>query len=96
MANTETSVKKSKPQNEYLTWQQNYNLMITLVALELNKEKDLNKILQHENTKFYKNIHPKLAPTYKGGKDKPTPKTLKNNIKSFQKKYQEYKKELDF
>lgn len=94
--NIETQSKNIKPQNEYLIWQQNYNLMIALVALELNKEKDLNILLQHKEAKFYKSIHSKLVPTYKGGEDKPSPKTLKNNIEAFQTKHQEYKAELNF
>ena len=87
----ESPNKNTKPQNEYLTWQCNYNLVIALVALEDSKEKNLNTILQHTNTPFYKSITPQLAPIYKNGTKKPTPKTLKNNIEAHQK----YQKSLD-
>ena len=88
----ESPNKNTKPQNEYLTWQCNYNLVIALVALEHNKEKNLNKILQHTNTPFYKSITSKLVPIYKNGTKKPTPKTLKNNIEAHQKLIQKYQK----
>jgi hypothetical protein len=89
--NVEILSKNTKPQNEYLAWQKNYNLVVALVALESNEEKDLKKILQHDRTIFYQSINSKLMPTYKGGEDKPTPKTLKNNIEE----YQKYQKQLE-